>query len=268
VTGTEFHIKPLAETRAGRSSEGCRSVSSEGAGEEISKICDPTSVSVAATVAQRAQNPKVAGFLAPMTDVGQVVDVEALSAATVLAASSCPSESLPSLPLPGRTPQVGAVLRLASNPLLLFDSTQDENKDAERPHPPREMDSRNVCRRSKGHPSDVGRGSPELDSLVCPTRGVRTESQGGRSSSSPLRFRPSGGFRPRLSVLGFPIVNNDSDGKTVLATGWLAHLRANEPGSCRFAISRARHRLSASSSGCRCDQSSRCVSLPHSIATR
>jgi hypothetical protein len=46
------------------------------------------------------------------------------------------------------------------------------------------------------------------------------------------------------------------------------YLRANEPGSCRLATSRARQRLSASSRGCRCDQSIRCVSLPHSIATK
>jgi len=57
--------------------------------------------------------------------------------------------------------------------------------------------------------------------------------QSGRRSIriplSPLRFRPSGGFRPRLSVLGLLTVNNSSDSKSVRA-GRFSHLRANEPG--------------------------------------
>jgi len=80
-------------------------------------------------------------------------------------------------------------------------------------------------------------------------------------------FVPQGAFGPDYPSSGFSIVNNGSKGKSVRA-GRFSYLRANEPGSCRFAVSRARQRLSASSSGWRCDQSSRCVSLPHAIAIK
>jgi hypothetical protein len=52
-------------------------------------------------MATGAQDTKVTGLFATVASVGQVVDVEALGAAAVFTASFCPSERLPSLPLPG-----------------------------------------------------------------------------------------------------------------------------------------------------------------------
>jgi hypothetical protein len=124
--------------------------------------------------------------------------------------------------------------------------------------------------RTHTHGRSLGRtGRSDSPACVVDAAGVGEDGESGRtkqfqpSPPSSLRGLSAPTIRPRLLYRQQRRGRQEGSGRTDFS-----YLKANEPGSCRFAISRARQRLRASSSGCRFDQSSRCVSLPHSIAIK
>jgi hypothetical protein len=109
------------------------------ADQPVDEIVHSSAVAMASAMAGRAQNAQVAHLLLAVTDVRQVMDMEAFSRAAVLAPSACQCERLAASRFPLSAAEVGAMLGLPGRALPLLEEANGNQSDAKGPQPPRQV---------------------------------------------------------------------------------------------------------------------------------